>query len=124
MVYISDVTPLNPNQGISDLPTEQGISTNTTDRELIAKNISLLKVMKVEDQTMKCRVTNVTDIADSEPRMNHSSNDDHQYSDKGEFSILKSTKTRSNVIVTSEFLVPVSSERIVQHRDLFRRIDL
>ena len=72
------MTPLNPNQGISDLPTEQGISNNTTDRELIAKNISLLKVMKVEDQTMKCRVTNVTDIADSEPRMNHSSNDDHQ----------------------------------------------
>ena len=102
MVYISDVTPLNPKQGISDSMTEQGISNNTADRELITRSISLLKVMKVGDQTMTCRVTNVIDIADSEPKpiLNHSCNDGHQYSGKGEFSILKFTETRSNIMIT------------------------
>lgn len=81
MLAKKHLAPLNLKQAISDSTTEQDVSNNTTGRELITKNISLLKM---EDQIMTCSVTNVIDIADSElkPIMHHSCNDGNQYSGK------------------------------------------
>ena len=101
MLYISENTLKNPKLVATYLsPSQSDVSNNTTDMELIKNNNSLVKVIEVEDQSMRIIGTEVIDIAALDTLTNQSCSDDNYCSNKDTFAIKSSTTAGFNVLTT------------------------
>ena len=78
--------------------SQSEITNNTTDTELIKNNNSLVKVIEVEDQSMRSIGTKVIGIANLETVTNQGCNDDNCCSSKDAFAAESSTTARFNVL--------------------------
>ena len=79
-------------------PSQSDVSNNTTDMELIKNNNSLVKVIEVEDQSMRSIGTKVIDIAALDTLRNQSCSDDNYCSNKDAFAIESSATAGFNVL--------------------------
>ena len=78
--------------------SQSDISNNTTHMELVKNNNSLVKVIEVDDESMRSRGTKVIDIAALETVTNKSCSDDNRFSNKDTFASESSTTTRYNAL--------------------------
>ena len=78
--------------------SQPDITNDTTDMELIKNNNSLVKVIEVEDQSMRSIGTKVIDIANLETVTNQSCNDDNHCSNKDIFAADSSITAKFNVL--------------------------
>ena len=79
-------------------PNQSNISDKTADMELIKNNNSLVKVIEVEDESMRSIGTKVIDIANLEAVTNQSCNDDNRCSNKDTFAADSSITAKFNVL--------------------------
>ena len=99
MLYISETTVTNPKLVATYLsPSQSDVSNNTTDMELIKNNNSLVKVIEVQDQSMRSIGTKVIDIAALDTLRNQSCSDDNYCSNKDTFAIESSPTAGYNVL--------------------------
>ena len=101
LVYISETTPVNPKLVATYLSPNQSNSSNkTADMELIKNNNYLVKVIEVEDQSMRSIGTKLIDIANLETVPNQRSNDNNPCSNTEKCLQESFTEARFNVIKT------------------------
>ena len=99
MVYILETTLINPKLVATYLsPSQSDISNNTTHMELIKNDNSLVKVIEVEDQSMRTRGTKVIDIAALETVTNKSCSEDNGRSNKDTFAAISSRTARCSTL--------------------------
>ena len=82
-------------------PSQSDISNNTTHMDLIKNNNSLVKVIEVEDQSMRSIGTKVIDIAALDTVTSQSCDDHNRCSNKDTFAAERSTTARCNVMNTA-----------------------
>ena len=100
--FISETTPTNVKLVATPLsPNESGIPNNTADIGLIKNNSCLVKVIEVEDQSMRSITTKEIDIATIETVTNQSCNDNNGSSNKDTFFAESSATARVNVLNTT-----------------------
>ena len=78
--------------------SQSEITNDTTEMELIKNNNSLVKVIEVEDQSMRSIGTKVIGIANLETVTNQSCNDDNRCSNKDTFAADSSITAKFNVL--------------------------
>ena len=81
-------------------PNQSNISDKTADMELIKNNNSLVKVIEVEDESMRSIGTKVIDIANLEAVTNQNCNDDNPCSNRKQSAQESFTEARSDVMKT------------------------
>ena len=102
MVYISETALINQKLVATYLsPSQSDVSNNTADMELIKNNNSLVKVIEVEDQSMRSIGTKAIDIAVLDTVTNQSCNDENRCSNKDTFATESFTRARFNVLNTA-----------------------
>ena len=100
--FISETTPTNVKLVATPLsPNESGIPNNTEDMGLIKNNSCLVKVIEVEDQSMRSITTKEIDIATIEAVTNQSCNDNNGSSNKDTFFAESSATARVTVLNTT-----------------------
>ena len=101
MLYISETTVTNPKLVATYLsPSQSDVSNNTTDMELIKNNNSLVKVIEVEDQSMRGIGTKLINIANLKTVTNRNCNDDSRCSNTGHCAQESFAEARFNVMET------------------------
>ena len=101
LVYISDTTPVNPKLVATNLsPNRSNISNKTGDMEFIKNNNSLVKVIELEDQSMRGIGTKLINIANLKAVTNRNCNDDSRCSNTGHCAQESFAEARFNVMET------------------------
>ena len=101
LIYISDTTPVNPKLVATYLsPNRSNISNKTGDMEFIKNNNSLVKVIELEDQSMRSIGTKLTDITNLETVPNGICSDDNPCFNIEKCAQESFAKGRFNVIKT------------------------
>ena len=100
LVYISDTTPVNPKLVATNLsPNRSYICNKIGDMQFI-KNNSLVKVIELEDQSMRGIGTKLINIANLKTVTNQNFNDDSRCSNTGHCAQESFTEARFNVMET------------------------
>ena len=81
-------------------PNQSNISDKTADMELIKNNNSLVKVIEVEDESMRSIGTKLIDIANLETVTNQSCNDDNPCSNTKQSAQESFTEARFDIMKT------------------------
>ena len=101
LIYISDTTPVNPKLVATYLsPNRSNISNKTGDMEFIKNNNSLVKVIELEDQSMRSIGTKLRNIVNLKTVTNQNFNDDSRCSNTGHCAQESFTEARFNVMET------------------------
>ena len=102
LAYISETPLINPKLVATYLSSSQSdVSYNTADMEIIKNNNSMVKVIEVEDQSMRSIGTKIIDIATLDAVTSQSCDDHNRCPNNDTFATKSSTTATFNVLNTA-----------------------